>query len=91
MKLFVAFAALATALTVQAQSSECAGASKSLAAYDRPFVAPLFEACRDELGTSVNARQNPWVNKHCVAAAIAANVSASHSLIPARLLITTYA
>ena len=76
MKFLTAIFALATVLTVEAQSSECAGAMKSLAAYDRPFVAPLFQACRDELGTSVAARQNPWVNKHCVAAAIAANVSA---------------
>ncbi|VDB99706.1 unnamed protein product [Peniophora sp. CBMAI 1063] len=60
------------------QSTECAGASKSMAAYDRPFVYPLFEACKNELGNSVAAKENPWVNKHCVAAAVLADIPTFH-------------
>ncbi|KZV75465.1 hypothetical protein PENSPDRAFT_680940 [Peniophora sp. CONT] len=84
MKFTSAITALAAVLAVDAatleqrQSSQCAGAAKSMAAYDRPFVYPLFTACKNALGDSVAAKENPWVNKHCVAAAIAASIPTFH-------------
>ena len=84
MKFTAAITALAAALVSEGatlgkrqSSTECYGASKSMVAYDRPFVYPLFTACKNELGNSVAAKENPWVNKHCVAAAVAASVSIS--------------
>ncbi|VDB99713.1 unnamed protein product [Peniophora sp. CBMAI 1063] len=76
MKFTTTFAALAAVLAVDAastiekrQSSQCYAASKDLAAYERHFVYPLMVSCRDALGDSVEAKENPWVNKDCVAAA----------------------
>ncbi|VDB99707.1 unnamed protein product [Peniophora sp. CBMAI 1063] len=84
MKFTTTFVALTDAVAIKAatlgkrQSTECAGASKSMAAYDRPFVYPLFEACKDALGDSVEAKENPWVNRNCVAAAVAASIPTFH-------------
>ena len=75
MKFATAFAALAAVLSVDAasletrQSSECYAASRDLAAYERRFVYPLMLSCRYALGDSVAAKQDPWNNKDCVAAA----------------------
>ncbi|KZV75467.1 hypothetical protein PENSPDRAFT_731600 [Peniophora sp. CONT] len=80
MKLLATLTALAAAIAARAQN-ECYGASKSIAAYDRPFVGPLFYACKVELGNSVEAKQNPWINKHCVAAAIAASPPIFHDAL----------
>ena len=87
MKLITALAALAAVLTAEAttlykrQNAACEEASFSMSAYDRPFVYPLFSACKDELGDSVAAKENPWVNQHCVAAAVAASVSKCSTFI----------
>ena len=96
MKFTTAFTGLAAVLSVNAatlgrrQSSECAGASKTMAAYDRPFVYPLFEACRDQLGSSAERRENPWVEKNCVAAAVSASVSAFTVRYSVQVLITPH-
>ena len=55
----------------------CGPVDKSLVAYDRPFVDPLYRACLSSLGSSLEAHENPWISKTCVAAAIAATVSLS--------------
>ena len=75
MQLSTALVAVVAAVTVNAQSTECAGAAKSMAAYDRPFVYPLFRACVDAIGnTTAAARENPYIYKTCVAAAVSADV-----------------
>ncbi|VDB99712.1 unnamed protein product [Peniophora sp. CBMAI 1063] len=85
MKFLSTITALAAVLAADGASlyerqsgNECYGASKSMVAYDRPFVYPLFEACKNELGNSIAAKENPWVNKHCVAAAVAASIPIFH-------------
>ncbi|KZV75466.1 hypothetical protein PENSPDRAFT_748368 [Peniophora sp. CONT] len=85
MKFTSTITALAAVLAVEGtsrldtrQSSECAGAAKTMAAYDRPFVYPLFEACAKQLGTSAPRRENPWLEKMCVAAAVSASLPVFH-------------
>ena len=78
MKLAAVLAVLA-AVAVNAaslgkrQSDACYAATKTMAAYDRSFVYPLFEECNRALGNE-QAKQDPWSNKICVAAAVVASV-----------------
>ena len=69
----LAAAAVNAASLGKRQSDACYAATRTMAAYDRPFVYPLFEECNRALGTE-QAKQNPWSNKICVAAAIVASV-----------------
>ncbi|KZV71275.1 hypothetical protein PENSPDRAFT_751834 [Peniophora sp. CONT] len=89
MKFTSTITALAAVIAVEATSrlgkrqfqgggNECAGARSSMVAYDRAFVYPLFQACATQLGHEVASRENPWVNKDCVAAAVAASVPIFH-------------
>ena len=55
------------------QSIDCITALKEMSGYDRPFVWPLYDECNLALGTE-QAKQNPWSNKNCVAAAVVASV-----------------
>ncbi|KZV71358.1 hypothetical protein PENSPDRAFT_577960 [Peniophora sp. CONT] len=87
MKFTAAFAALAVTIAVDAaatigkrQSSECYSASLDLSVYERSFVYPLFEQCSNALSTE-EAKQNPWVNKDCVAAAIVASLPDFHNAL----------
>ncbi|TBU48843.1 hypothetical protein BD309DRAFT_203843 [Dichomitus squalens] len=82
MKFAVAFAAFSAVAANAAslgkrQSSACYGAVKGMVAYERPFVYPLFEECNYALGTE-QAKQNPWTNKICVAAAVVASMPVLH-------------
>ena len=80
MKITAVFSTLVMAIAADAarlesrQSSTCYAANRNLAAYERRFVYPLVTQCRNELGDSVASKENPWVSKNCVAAAIAASV-----------------
>ncbi|KZV76700.1 hypothetical protein PENSPDRAFT_390588 [Peniophora sp. CONT] len=84
MKFFSTITAVAAALAVEGAPSPldkrqyysvgCGPASKSMVTYDHPFVYPLFNACLASLGNSVAARENPWISKTCVAAAVAATM-----------------
>ena len=78
MKFAVALSALAAVAANAAtlgtrQSNACYGAAKGMVAYERPFVYPLYQECNYALGTA-EAKQNPWTNKVCVAAAVVASV-----------------
>lgn len=57
----------------------CGPITRGLANYDRPFVLPLYNACLNSLDNTLEAHENPWISKTCVAAAIAATVSSSSS------------
>ncbi|KZV75472.1 hypothetical protein PENSPDRAFT_661647 [Peniophora sp. CONT] len=86
MEFFSILIALVAVLTVdatvlnsrQTSGSECAGAVSSMAVYDRPFVYPLFLSCKNALGNSAAAKEDPWVNRNCVAAAVAASIPIFH-------------
>ena len=84
MKLTPTLAALIAVLAVKATSlhekrdftyTGCVPAVRAMGAYDRPFVAPLYEACIASIGKTVAARENPWISKTCVASAVASTVS----------------
>ncbi|VDB97157.1 unnamed protein product [Peniophora sp. CBMAI 1063] len=59
-------------------ATECSEALQSMSFYDRPFVFPLFYSCTTILGDSIEAKENPWVHKECVAAAVAASIPMLH-------------
>ncbi|KAI0640410.1 hypothetical protein C8Q79DRAFT_451101 [Trametes meyenii] len=76
MKFTTAFAVLAATAAANAaallprQSSECAGAQKTLAGYERPFVGGIVRKCVDDFNAS--DKSNAYALKNCVAAAVAA-------------------
>ncbi|EJF64942.1 hypothetical protein DICSQDRAFT_159903, partial [Dichomitus squalens LYAD-421 SS1] len=86
MKFAFAFTALAAvaanAATISIDKrtgSECAGARKSLFAYERPFVGNLYEECNWSFGTDQDqTKLNPWNRKICVAAAVVAGLPNFH-------------